>query len=203
MRVDGKMCIVISHGKPCESQCRTGTRFCEARSTRLAEFTAAAAAEQEDSSVKKPALPAWPLADAPRAVARSSADTTHSDHGAPNEVAGARSSCRMVRDRVRRVLVSVTPEERAEIKRKAQMAGMSVAGYLRASALNAEIRSIYDFAAIRDLCRVSGDLGRFGGLLKLWLAERKGEGASAVDVDKLLRDARAVVEEIRQRIVLR
>jgi len=36
--------------------------------------------------------------------------------------------------------------------------------------------------------RVNADQGRLGGLLKLWLSDRPGDGASTSDVRRLLRE---------------
>lgn len=102
------------------------------------------------------------------------------------------------RDRVRRLLVSVTPTERAEIERRAGVAGMSVSAYLRATGLNHPIRSTLDFQAVRELAQVAGDMGRLGGLLKLWLAEKRGQGAKPIDVDRLLKDTRTLQDRIRE-----
>lgn len=46
--------------------------------------------------------------------------------------------------------------------------------------------SVYDQEAIRALMKVCGDQGRLGGLLKLWLVDRAGEGAEVADVRELL-----------------
>ena len=48
-----------------------------------------------------------------------------------------------------------------------------------------------------DLVRVNGDLGRVAGLLKLWLAEKRGQGARPVDVEAMMKDFRALQEELR------
>ena len=45
---------------------------------------------------------------------------------------------------------------------------------------------VLDHAAVSDLVRVAGDQGRLGGLLKLWLMERPGRGASETEVHRLL-----------------
>lgn len=104
------------------------------------------------------------------------------------------------RGRSPRVKVSLSVDDLAEIQRLADLAGMSVSGYLRAAGLNTPIRSTLDYAAVRELAKVAGDLGRLGGLLKLWLAEQRDRGASAVDVDGVLREARSLQEAIRNRI---
>lgn len=65
--------------------------------------------------------------------------------------------------------VPVLPEEKAAIQRQADAAGLSVAAYLRNVGLGYEIRGMLDYRCVEDLARANGDLGRLGGLLKLWL----------------------------------
>lgn len=61
------------------------------------------------------------------------------------------------------------PDERAEIQAKARDAGLSVSAYLLAVGQGYRIRSITDYERVQELARINGDLGRLGGLLKLWL----------------------------------
>lgn len=95
-----------------------------------------------------------------------------------------------VRERQRPLRVVVSVEERAEIQTRARATGLSVSAYLRALGLGHEPRSVYDLAAVDTLAQVNGDLGRLGGLLKLWLGERPGQGARIADVESLLRHTR-------------
>lgn len=95
------------------------------------------------------------------------------------------------RDRQRTLRVVVNDHERERIEAMAKMAGLSLSAYLRTAALNHPIRSMLDYDAIMELIRLHADLGRVGGLLKLWLAERRGEVVSAEMVD-------AVFEELRE-----
>ncbi len=81
------------------------------------------------------------------------------------------------RPRGMRLEVWVTPEERAKIATRAAEAGLSVSAYMRAAGLNHPVRSVLDLTAVADLVRVNGDLGRVAGLLKLWLAKKRGRGA--------------------------
>jgi hypothetical protein len=67
--------------------------------------------------------------------------------------------------------VPVLQEEAIAIKALAATAGLSVAAYLRNVGLGYEMRSILDHERIADLAKVNGDLGRLGGLLKLWLTD--------------------------------
>lgn len=100
------------------------------------------------------------------------------------------------RPRGARLEVWVTPAERAEIESRAAEAGLSVSAYLRAAGLNHPIRSVYDLRAVADLGKVNGDLGRVAGLLKLWLAEKRGQGAHPVAVERLMADFRALQTEL-------
>jgi hypothetical protein len=65
--------------------------------------------------------------------------------------------------------VPVFPEEKGEIERQAKQAGMSVARFLREVGQGYKITGIVDYEQVRELARINGDLGRLGGLLKLWL----------------------------------
>src|SRR5579863_1544445 len=93
---------------------------------------------------------------------------------------------RETRSRVLPMKVFVTNAERARIEERAKIAGLSVSAYLRAAGLNQPIRSVLDHDAVRDLAKVNGDQGRLGGLLKLWLVERAGQGAPEIEVRRLL-----------------
>lgn len=67
------------------------------------------------------------------------------------------------------IKVYCLPEERAEIEENAKRAGISVARYLRDVGQGYQIKGVMDYGYVRELVRVNGDLGRLGGLLKLWL----------------------------------
>ena len=69
----------------------------------------------------------------------------------------------------RHLRVPVNPNEEAQIKRNAAVVGRSVAAYLRNVGLGYEVRGILDNSRVEELARINGDLGRLGGLLKLWL----------------------------------
>lgn len=65
--------------------------------------------------------------------------------------------------------VPVLEAEKALIEAQAQRAGMSVARFLREVGQGYRIGGVVDYAQVRELARINGDLGRLGGLLKLWL----------------------------------
>jgi hypothetical protein len=90
------------------------------------------------------------------------------------------------RSRVLPMKVFVTDAERARIEERAKIAGLSISAYLRAAGLNQPIRSVLDHETVCELAKINGDQGRLGGLLKLWLMERAGQGAPAVAVRRVL-----------------
>lgn len=100
------------------------------------------------------------------------------------------------RRRGKPIEVWVTDEEKATITERAEEAGMSRSGYLRALGLNTPIRSVVDLTAVADLAKANGDLGRVTGLLKLWLAEKRGQGARTVDVEAMMREFRELQREM-------
>lgn len=68
------------------------------------------------------------------------------------------------------IKVYCLPEEKAQIQANAAAAGLSAASFIRKVATGYQVESIVDIKQVLELSRVNGDLGRLGGLLKLWLA---------------------------------
>ena len=92
------------------------------------------------------------------------------------------------RNRVNPLRVTVTTAERKEITDRAAAAGLSVASYLRACALGKQLRRdpVLEHEQVLALAKVNADQGRLGGLLKLWLIDRPGQGVPEVEVRRLL-----------------
>ncbi|TOK52113.1 conjugal transfer protein TraJ [Vibrio parahaemolyticus] len=67
--------------------------------------------------------------------------------------------------------VPVFDDEKEAIEGQAARAGMSVARYLREVGQGYQIKGVVDYEQVRGLARINGDLGRLGGLLKLWLTD--------------------------------
>ncbi|EKG8784211.1 CopG family transcriptional regulator [Salmonella enterica] len=107
-----------------------------------------------------------------------------------------KASGRGTRPRRERIEVWVTPDEKAELADRAAQGGLSLSAYLRAAGMNHPIRSVLDLRAVAELGKVNGDLGRVAGLLKLWLAEKRGQGARPVDVEAMMNDFRALQTEL-------
>ena len=70
------------------------------------------------------------------------------------------------------IKVWVLPSEKAAIQAKAAAHTLSDSAYLRALGLDMPLRSTLDQEAILELAKINGDLGRLGGLLKVWLSDR-------------------------------
>ena len=60
------------------------------------------------------------------------------------------------------------------------------------------VRSVYDLRAVADMGRINGDLGRVADLLKLWLAENRGQGAAPAELEALMRRFWALQTELLQ-----
>ena len=67
------------------------------------------------------------------------------------------------------IKVYCLPEEKIQIEENAKAAGMSVASFLREVGQGYQVRGIVDHQQVRELAKINGDLGRLGGLIKLWL----------------------------------
>lgn len=63
------------------------------------------------------------------------------------------------------------PDEKAALKKNADNAGLSMASFLIRAGLGAEFISRVDLDAAHELLGAAKDMGRLGGLLKLWLSK--------------------------------
>ncbi|ECD9772027.1 CopG family transcriptional regulator [Salmonella enterica] len=104
------------------------------------------------------------------------------------------------RRRGKPIEVWVTDEEKAAITELADQTGLSRSAYLRAVGLNRPVGARADLEAVRELVRLNGDLGRVAGLLKLWLAEKRGQGAKPIDVERMMIDFRELQAGIREQM---
>lgn len=93
--------------------------------------------------------------------------------------------------------VPVLPEEKATIKKLAASTGLPVAAYLRNVGLGYQVRSILDNERVEELARINGDLGRLGGLLKLWLTD---DPRTAQYGERLIRAVLSKIENSQERM---
>ncbi|MBR8087034.1 conjugal transfer transcriptional regulator TraJ [Burkholderia vietnamiensis] len=96
------------------------------------------------------------------------------------------------------IKVYCLPDERAAVQAKADAAGLSLSAYLLRVGMGYEIQGILDHRRVHDLAKVNGDLGRLGGLLKLWLTNdaRVAEFTPAT-IRALLAKIEATQDELR------
>jgi hypothetical protein len=69
------------------------------------------------------------------------------------------------------IKVYCLPEERARIEATAHSVGMSLSAYLLEVGQGYQPDSVVDMDQVREMVRINADLGRLGGLLKLWLTD--------------------------------
>ena len=93
------------------------------------------------------------------------------------------------------IRVWVTSEEKGGIEEMARSTGNSTSAFLRKVGLGYEVHSILDYSRAQDLVKVNADLGRLGGLLKLWLTnDKRLAGYSQQDLRRLILATLAEIE---------
>lgn len=91
------------------------------------------------------------------------------------------------RQRVKQLRVPALAAEITEIQTNAANCGMSVANYLRSLGMNYKPKSILDHKAVLELSKVNADLGRLGGLLKMYLSnDEKVKALGKLESQKLV-----------------
>ncbi|MDR1397648.1 MAG: conjugal transfer protein TraJ [Desulfarculales bacterium] len=93
--------------------------------------------------------------------------------------------------------VYLSDEDHQSIMANAGRAGLSFSAFAKMLCLGEQVRSLDTQLSIRELARINGDLGRLGGLLKLWLSNKDGH---TIDVRGLLRELEARQKEIKQAV---
>lgn len=93
---------------------------------------------------------------------------------------------RGTRPRGKRIEVWVSEAEHQQILENSKGCKLSGSAYLRLLGLGYEPKSQFDQDSIKQLVKLHADQGRLGGLLKLWLSTRPGEGSRVKDVRSLL-----------------
>ena len=80
---------------------------------------------------------------------------------------------------------------------------MSASGYLRRLGLALPVESTIDQRAILDLVKINADLGRFGGLIKMWLTTNADfESAQGLQrkLENTLSDVRVLQRKMNDRL---
>ena len=90
------------------------------------------------------------------------------------------------------------PDERQTIEQQAHSTGLSKSSYLLRVGMGYPIRSIVDHHQVEELVKINGDLGRLGGLLKLWLSNEKSVGG--IDA-RTIRDTLKKIDRTQDQMV--
>ena len=108
------------------------------------------------------------------------------------------------RQRTELIQVRVTSSERKELERISTLVAKPVSTYVRTIALGSEIKSKTDERLVLEVARLRGDLGRVGGLLKLWLTNEErfdfesGKNPSSSDVRRVLAQVEHLIGSIEK-----
>lgn len=104
------------------------------------------------------------------------------------------------------IKVYCLPEERAELVLLAKASNRSLSSYLLNVGLGYRIKGIVDHKRVEELARINGDLGRLGGLLKLWLTNDErtksfGEATIRAVLSKV-EDTQAMMHDVIRTVVI-
>jgi hypothetical protein len=105
------------------------------------------------------------------------------------------------RPRSHRIDVWADAEELVEINARCKALKLSRSEYLRNLGLGYQPKGQFDQEAIRELVKLHADQGRLGGLLKLWLSEKQGEGASTKEVRSVLQQIESLQMELARLVM--
>ena len=95
------------------------------------------------------------------------------------------------------IKVYCLPRERQVIEQQARSTGLSMACYLRRVGMGYQVKGILDHQMVGELVRVNADMGRLGGLLKLWLSgDTRVEHLSDDSIRAVLRKIEATQAEM-------
>lgn len=105
------------------------------------------------------------------------------------------------RRREKIIMVRVTQSEHGRIQQIADAHDLSMPELLRQLGQGHQPKSTLDAQHILELAKINGDLGRLGGLLKLWLAipEKKGF-ANHLNVPDTLDTIRELMKKLEQKV---
>jgi len=103
------------------------------------------------------------------------------------------------RKRELQIKVRVDKEEKFFLENRAKGVGKSTAAYLRDLAMEYPLRSVVDQYALDVLIKTKADLGRLGGLFKIWLTNNE-EYKENVKLGKYdYKTVEALLEKIEER----
>ncbi|MBV5320903.1 MAG: DNA transfer protein [Sulfuricurvum sp.] len=93
--------------------------------------------------------------------------------------------------------IRVNQEELNSISEQASRFGLSSSNYLRSLGMNYPVKSIVDEQAAAALLKTNSDLGRLGGLFKMWL-NRNSDDKENFSSQRTYKDIDVLVDEIER-----
>ena len=102
--------------------------------------------------------------------------------------------------------VPVSEDEAHQLRQLAAATRMPISTYLRNVGLGYQVRGLLDHMRVEQLAKINGDLGRLGGLLKLWLTnDVRTEQFSEATIRAVLwkiEDTQADMQQIMRLVVM-
>lgn len=99
------------------------------------------------------------------------------------------------------IFIRCSPQDKEIIKAMAKTSNLTSSEYLRQLAIGYEPKSQIDNEAILKLCKINGDLGRLGGLLKWWLTDdKKTQHYNTVDLRVLVNNIESTRLKLDEKI---
>ncbi|MCF6206654.1 MAG: hypothetical protein L3J47_07165 [Sulfurovum sp.] len=104
-----------------------------------------------------------------------------------------------VRKRQAHIMIRVSEEEKEQIRLKAKLTGHPhrTGTFIRKAVLNYPLRSVVDEFAVDQLLQSRADLGRLGGLFKLWLTTHQDDRSARLG-EHGFQDVEALVQTIEK-----
>ena len=108
------------------------------------------------------------------------------------------------RRRTAQITIRLDENEKAKIQALANQCDLTVPAYLRTLGLGHQPHSTLDAKAFEQLAHLHGDIGRVGGLLKLWLSKKSlkayGESLEVPDLVKKILKLQKEIGEVAKRL---
>jgi len=99
------------------------------------------------------------------------------------------------------IKVWVFDYEKEEITLKSRKHNLSTSAFLRNLGLNMEVKAVVDQNAVLELVKINADLGRLGGLLKLWLVnDEKTKNFDKNTINELLNKISIIQNELYEKV---
>lgn len=96
------------------------------------------------------------------------------------------------------IRVYANADEKKRIEENANRAGLSLSSFLLEVGQGYEVKNTIDRQSVLDLMKVSADLGRLGGLFKLWLTnDPKTANFNKRHIEEIIRQITMLKDEVR------